>query len=348
MRPILEILSRLVQPTIKGALVVCPETGIERHVMGPHTHVHRVELNEPDGVHHPAKVPYIDSSVRSCVRKPLSSKRYPTRGIERDSPHRLTFTIPSTLPVMPRTLLAGIRTFVLVPLFFIVTLGFALTIITVGFFRPASPALDRMLNVWAMLFLKVAPVHVESSGLGKIDPSQRYVVASNHLSLFDIPLLMHSLPLPGRFLSKKEVFKIPLVGRAMRTVGIIEINREKGGSSRQAINEGVQIAAERGYSLLIFPEGTRSTEGTMLPFHKGAFRIAIDTGLPLLPVVIEGTDRVNRSGSRVFFPGRATIRVLDPIETADMTNKDNLRPLATQVEADMNAAYSDLRRSTAG
>ncbi len=314
--------------------------------MGPDAHVDGVKLDEPERVHNPPEVPHIDSSVWSRAGESLGSQRYPSRSIERDSPHRLTFTIPSTLPLMPRTLLAGFRTFVLVPLFFIVTLGFASTIILIGLFRPSSLALDRILDVWSMLFLKIPPVRIDISGLEKIDPNQRYVVASNHLSLFDIPLLMHGLPLPGRFLSKKEIFKIPLVGQAMRTVGIIEINRERGGSSRQAINEGVRIAAERGHSLLIFPEGTRSSNAEMLPFHKGAFRIAIDTGLPLLPVVIDGTDRINEPGSRVFFPGRATIRVLDPIETAGMTNKDNLRPLAAQVEADMTAAYNDIRQPT--
>lgn len=244
---------------------------------------------------------------------------------------------------MLRTLTAGTRTFVLVPLFFIFSLFIASIIIVVGFFRPSSPIHDRLLKLWSGLFLRIAPVRLEVSGLEKVDPQRRYVVASNHLSLFDIPLLMRGLPLHGRFLSKKEVFKIPLIGRAMRTVGIIEINREKGGSSRAAINEGVRIAAERGYSLLVFPEGTRSDGGAMLPFHKGAFRIAIDTGLPLLPVIIEGTERVNQSGSRVFYPGRATLRVLDPIETTDMTNKDNLKALTSRVETDMTEAYAQLR-----
>lgn len=249
---------------------------------------------------------------------------------------------------MLRTLLAGIRTFVLVPLFFVLTLVFALIIITIGALRPSAELINRILKVWSSLFLKIPPVRVDISGLDNVDPSRRYVVAANHLSMYDIPLLMGDLPLHGRFLAKKEVFKIPLVAQAMRTVGIIEINREKGGSSRQAINEGVRIAAERGHSILVFPEGTRSTEGELLRFHKGAFRIAIDTGLPLLPVVIEGTDRVSQPGSPVFFPGRAAIRILDPIETTDMTNKDNLRSLTARVETDMNAVYNDMSRSTDG
>jgi 1-acyl-sn-glycerol-3-phosphate acyltransferase len=244
---------------------------------------------------------------------------------------------------MIRTVLAGLRTFIGVPLFFIYTLMSAAIIIVYGMFNSASPVFDRIVKQWAFFFLKIPPVKYEIDGLERIDPSKRYVIASNHLSQFDIPLLFHVLPVQGRFLSKKEVFDIPLVGRAMRTIGIIEINRAAGGSSRQAINEGVQIAADRGYSLIIFPEGTRSTNGGLLPFKKGAFRIAIDTGLPIVPIVIEGTDRINSPGSKIFRPGRARIVIGDPIETVDMTNRDNLNNLARSVEASMNETYQEMR-----
>jgi 1-acyl-sn-glycerol-3-phosphate acyltransferase len=247
---------------------------------------------------------------------------------------------------MLRTLLAGIRTFVLVPLFFLLTLVFATVIIIFGIFRPGASIHDKILYVWSGLFLKIPPVRIEVSGVEKVDPNQRYVVVSNHLSMFDVPLLMHELPIQGRYLAKKEVFKIPLVAQAMRAVGIIEINRQKGGSSRQAIIEGVRIATERGYSLLVYPEGTRNTKGTLLPFYKGAFRIAIDTGLPILPVVIEGTERVSRPGSKFFYPGHATMRILDPVETTGMTNKEDLRTLTAQVESDMNAVYREMRLTT--
>jgi len=190
---------------------------------------------------------------------------------------------------MVRTLFAGIRTFVLVPLFFVITMLFAAVIIIFGAFRPAAPIHDKILRSWSRLYLLIPPVHVEVFDIDLIDPDQRYVIVSNHLSMFDIPILIRYLPVRGRFLAKKELFRIPLFGQGMRTVGIIEINRSKGGSSRQAINEGVRLASERGNSLIVFPEGTRGTESELLPFHKGAFRIAIDTGLPILPVIIEGT-----------------------------------------------------------
>jgi 1-acyl-sn-glycerol-3-phosphate acyltransferase len=234
----------------------------------------------------------------------------------------------------------------LIPLFFIITMLFASFIMIYGVFRPAAPVHDRILRYWSRLYLQIPPVHVSTSGIEIIEPHKRYVIVSNHLSMYDIPILIRYLPIRGRFLAKAELFKIPLFAQGMRTVGIIEINRSKGGSSRQAINEGVQLASERGNSLIVFPEGTRSTESALLPFHKGAFRIAIDTGLPVLPVIIEGTDRISTPGSPIFFPGTATLTVLEPVDTSGMTNKEDLAALTNRVESEMNRVYSDMRPMT--
>jgi 1-acyl-sn-glycerol-3-phosphate acyltransferase len=250
---------------------------------------------------------------------------------------------------MVGSLLACVRTFVLVPLFFLYSMGLALVVIVYGAFRPASPIHDRIVDHFSSMFLRIPPVHWSVEGLDHVDPSQRYVVAANHLSMFDIPLLFKVLPIRGRFLSKKELFRLPLIGRAMRTIGIIEIDRDAGGgSSRQAINQGVKIASDRGYSLLVFPEGTRSRDAELLPFKKGAFRIAIDTGLPLLPVVIEGTDRVSRPDSKVFHAGAVTVRILPPIATAGMTNRDDLNQLSHEVEASINEVYHSMRKAAIG
>lgn len=244
---------------------------------------------------------------------------------------------------MLKTSLAGIRTFVLVPLFFLVTLVLATIIIVYGAMRPASPLPGRIVKRWSRWFLRIPPVRYEVEGMEHVQPDTRYVVASNHLSTFDIPLLLWVLPLEGRFLAKQELFKIPLVGTAMSRVGMIKINREAGGSSRVAIKEGVQLAAERGYSLIVFPEGTRGSDGEMLPFKKGAFRIAIDTQLPLLPVVIEGNDRISKPGSKIFHPGRAKMRILPPVITKGMTNRDNLNDVMRTTEAAIKEAYAELR-----
>jgi 1-acyl-sn-glycerol-3-phosphate acyltransferase len=246
---------------------------------------------------------------------------------------------------MLESVVAVLRTIVLVPLFLVYTLLLALIVVVYGAINPASPVHDAVVNHWSKVFLRIPPVTLHVEGLDHVDPQKRYVVMANHLSMFDIPLLFYVLPLHGRFLSKKEVFKIPLVGQAMRTIGIIEINRQAGGSSRQAINEGVRIAAERGYSLLIFPEGTRSRDGTLLPFKKGAARIAIDTQLPVLPVVIEGSDRISKPNSRVFHPGDVHVRILEPTETAGMTNKDDLNSLLSEMEESITSNYAEMRHA---
>lgn len=243
-------------------------------------------------------------------------------------------------------MVAGIRTFIIVPLFFLLTMVYALAIIVYGLFRPDSPMHGRIVKRWSRQFLRIPPVTFEVEGLENVDSETRYVVVANHLSTFDIPLLFWILPIEGRFLSKKELFKIPLVGTAMRRVGIIEVDREAGRSSRAVINEGVELAAKRGYSLIVFPEGTRSGTNELLPFKKGAFRIAIDTGLPLLPVIIEGTDRISTPGSKLFFRGHAKMRVLAPIETVDLTNKDDLNPLLRDVEGAIAAGYNELRTAS--
>jgi 1-acyl-sn-glycerol-3-phosphate acyltransferase len=213
-------------------------------------------------------------------------------------------------------------------------------------FRPASPVHGRIVKRWSRTFLRVPPVTFEVEGLEHVDPAVRYVVVANHLSTFDIPLLFWILPIEGRFLSKKELFRIPIVGTAMRRVGIIRVDREAGRSSRAVINEGVQLAADRGYSLIVFPEGTRSTADELLPFKKGAFRIAIDTALPLLPVVIEGTDRISRPGSKLFYRGHAKVKVLPPVETASLTNRDDLTSLMRGIEKAIADGYNQLRVSS--
>ena len=105
----------------------------------------------------------------------------------------------------------------------------------------------------------------------------------------------------------------------------------------------MKVAAERGYSLLVFPEGTRSRDGNLLPFKKGAARIAIDTQLPLLPVILEGSDRIMRADSKWIHPGHVHVRVLEPIETEGLTNKNDLNRVMDQLEQSITDNYTEMR-----
>ena len=113
-------------------------------------------------------------------------------------------------------------------------------------------------------------------------------------------------------------------------------------SVHDAIFEAAADSRDRGYWLLVFAEGTRSSDGEMAPFKKGAFRIAIDNDLPILPVVLEGTHEVNPPGSMLIYPGRAQVSILEPVETDGLTRAD-VSELSNRIRASMIAEYDRLR-----
>lgn len=242
------------------------------------------------------------------------------------------------------TLVSALRTVVLVPLFFLFTLLAAVAVVVVEKLRGDSPAVDRIIDRWSRWFLGIAPVRYELIGAEHLDPERRYVVVSNHLSNFDIPLLFVALrPIRIRFLAKKEIYKIPFVAQAMDAVGIVKIDRQAAMTAHEAINAGVRNATERGFSLMVFAEGTRSRDGDMHDFRKGAFRMAIDNDLPLLPVVIHGTWSVNPPGQWLIRPGYATVTVMEPIETHELAYKTDGIRLYREVRAAMETRYEELR-----
>ncbi len=228
---------------------------------------------------------------------------------------------------MPRKLRAALRTAVAVPTFFLFTIGLAGVLLVVTFVRRDSPLVERIVRLWSRLFLTTGPVTLEVNGREHIDPSRQYVFVANHLSNFDIPVMFLTIPVPIRYLAKKEIYKIPVVAQAMNAIGIIKTDRQAGLASHTLINEGVAKAKARGHSLIIFPEGTRSRDGKLGSFKKGAFRIAIANGLPVVPISVQGTWEVWMPDAKVFYPGHATVIVHEAIETRDLdlTQIDALR-----------------------
>lgn len=243
---------------------------------------------------------------------------------------------------MLRTLLAVLRTIVGVPLFFIFTIFLAAYVIVFALVRPHHPYIDRIIRFWARRFLGVAPVTLEVEGADRVDPGEQYVYVANHLSNFDIPVLFASLPSRIRFLAKKEVYKIPVVATAMRRVGIVKTDRQAGQQAHAAINAGIADARSHGYSLIIFPEGTRSRDGEFHPFKKGAFRIAIANSMAVVPVAIEGTWQVWPPGAKIFYPGRARVVIHDPVPVAGMELTDIGR-LRDQVHGVIEGTWDRLR-----
>lgn len=245
---------------------------------------------------------------------------------------------------MIKTLKASLRTAIAVPTFFLFTLAVAGYLLLVSLVRPDSQHVERTIHLWSKLFLSIAPVSWSVEGAHLVDPDQQYVFVSNHLSNFDIPVLFLAIPNRIRYMAKAELYKIPLLAQAMRRIGIIKIDRQAGRVAHAAINEGVATAKDRGYSLIVFPEGTRSRTQAMKPFKKGAFRIAIANQLPVVPVTLHGTWDIWRPNAKVFRPGTARVVIHEPIPTDgfDLTNIDDLR---SQAWAVVEGTYEDLMAS---
>ncbi len=153
-------------------------------------------------------------------------------------------------------------------------------------------------------------------------PNGSYVFTGNHSSNLDIPVIMGRLPVSIRFMAKKEIFKVPVLGGAMRAIHMIETDRRFSPTAHRAINEQVTTVIDAGLSLMIFPEGTRSEDGKMLPFKKGAFRIARDNELPIVPVTIVGAYEAWRPHAKLIFGGKVKLMIHDPIPTTGLTAAD--------------------------
>jgi len=206
------------------------------------------------------------------------------------------------------------RTAVIVAWVVVVTLVMGLLTIALSLSASTAHAVHRVARAWGRSILRVSGVRVLVRGMGQIDPARAFIFMSNHQSNFDIPVLLGHLPVPFRWLAKAELFKIPIFGRAMRGAGYIPINR----TDRPAAIESLRQAAgavRRGVSVMIFPEGTRSLDGTLKPFKKGGFVMAIEAGVPIVPVALRGTFDIMPKNRLMIRPRDVMMVIGEPIAT---------------------------------
>lgn len=198
-------------------------------------------------------------------------------------------------------------------------LGGSITICT-SFFGRGDNVPHLVARLWARSILFVSRVKVSVQGLHHIDPIGTYIYMVNHQSMYDILVVLGYLPVQFRWLAKMELFRIPVFGYAMARAGYISIDR----SDRRSAHKSLQEAAEkiaRGVSVVVFPEGTRSTDGQIKPFKAGGFHLAIRSGQPIVPVVICGTGHVMRKGSLRIRPGRVMVSINPPVDTSSYNNR---------------------------
>jgi 1-acyl-sn-glycerol-3-phosphate acyltransferase len=210
------------------------------------------------------------------------------------------------------------RSAILVIVFLVLTL-LAIPVLLVSAllgFRDAFLAYGR----WMMRVGRfVLGIDVVVTGLDRLDRGTPYIFMCNHLSFLDAPLLMTVLDRAARVIVKRFVFRIPVLGLGMRFSGYVPLDKEGVGAGRKSIARAAQLIIEKRYSFLIYPEGVRSWDGKLLPFRRGGFFLALETGVPIVPVSIKGTYELMPRGKWLVRKGRVRIVFHEPVPVTGLT-----------------------------
>jgi len=176
-------------------------------------------------------------------------------------------------------------------------------------------------RIWARLILSTSGIRVRVEGLENFEPGRAYIFCSNHLSLMDIPLTFGYLPVEFRIMAKKGLFQLPFLGWHLRRCGHLAVDRK---NPKEALRS-FELAAQRvreGTPMVFFPEGTRSRDGVLHDFKRGAFLLAIKAGVPVVPMAIRGTRQCLLPDTLVVRSGQAILTIGRPISCQGMTHRD--------------------------
>jgi 1-acyl-sn-glycerol-3-phosphate acyltransferase len=175
-------------------------------------------------------------------------------------------------------------------------------------------------RTWSRLILKTTGVTVDVAGLERLVPGKTYVFVSNHQSIYDIPILFWSLPYQLRIIAKESLGRFPFLGWHLRRTGHMLVDRKR--PDRAAIFSWASRLTSQGLSLIVFPEGTRSRDGCVARFKGGSFYLALEAGLPVVPLSVIGSRHVMLKGRLATYPGHVRLLVHDPIDTSALAGSD--------------------------
>ncbi|RPH37560.1 1-acyl-sn-glycerol-3-phosphate acyltransferase [bacterium] len=226
---------------------------------------------------------------------------------------------------------------------FIIAVAFSLFM---GFLEILFLPIDRrrgrvfhaLARFWARTALAICRVRVRVKGLENLDRRRSYVYVSNHASMFDIPAILASIPDQIRIVYKKELEVIPFFGWGLKWGHYIGIDRGRGSDAMKSIEEAIG-KIRSGQSLLLYAEGTRTLDGKLQPFKRGAFNIAVRAGAPVIPLTVNGSFRILPKRSLVINPGEVELVLAKPIFITGMSGREAEHQLMEQVHAAIAANY---------
>lgn len=187
--------------------------------------------------------------------------------------------------------------------------------ILVSFLDRSGKLIPPVYKLWGRLIVRSAGVKVTIENADRLDSSSPQILMSNHQSFFDVFALAGYLPVNLRFVAKKSLTRIPVLGQAMKAIGTIILDRKNHQQAIQSLNQGAQKFS-KGISILNFPEGTRSRNEEVGEFKKGGFVLAIKAGVPITPLSVQGGRRILAPDSFRVHPGRMHIVVGEQFDTS--------------------------------
>lgn len=233
-----------------------------------------------------------------------------------------------------KALLRSTATWVLGTVICIVMVSVAILVQPLDWRHKIIPFLSR---VWSRTLLALAGVRLEVQGLEHVTGGRGALVVSNHQGSFDVLAILGSFPSKTVFVSKRENFWIPFIGWHLKVSGYVSLDRSNRRAAMRSLEEAKR-AVRRGWLVVIFPEGTRSKDGTVHSFKKGAFATAIDGQLPIVPLVIDGSQSVLSKNGWLVRTGVIRVAFGPPISTEGMTEADRL-PLLRRVRDQIIAMH---------
>jgi 1-acyl-sn-glycerol-3-phosphate acyltransferase len=228
---------------------------------------------------------------------------------------------PRTAAPRRAALVNYLHSAVAIPLIYFYTIVMGTLSLCVSFFDPEGTRQHRCAQTWSRMIARTVGARVRVHGAEHIRPGASYVFLSTHQSYMDIPVMLGYIPAQLRIAAKREVFQIPFLGWHMRRAGHISINRSSTTEAVASLRSAADQIGE-GVSAFLYPEGTRSRDGSLQPFKKGGFKLAMQARLPIIPVTIVGTRQLLPRDSIIFRPGPVDMYLDAPLPTGGLSDED--------------------------